>query len=105
MMTTIRFTTARSGNRVWAIGLGIVFAALPLLAQRGAAPTRDQLPQPPGDSVNGRLLFESNKCLDCHRIDGNGSRLGPDLSDIGARRSPDLLQQAIVAPDDEVLPE
>ena len=33
------------------------------------------------------------------------SRLGPDLSDIGARRTADRLLRALVAPDDEVLPE
>ena len=49
--------------------------------------------------------MQSNKCLDCHRIGDTGSRLGPDLSDIGSRRSPALLQRAIVSPDDEVLPE
>ena len=34
-----------------------------------------------------------------------GSRLGPDLSDIGSRRTPDRLRQALVAPDEEVFPE
>jgi putative heme-binding domain-containing protein len=48
---------------------------------------------------------QSSKCLDCHRIGESGSRVGPDLSDIGSRRSPALLQRAIVSPDDEVLPE
>ena len=34
-----------------------------------------------------------------------GSRLGPNLSDIGDRRTADRLQRSIVAPDEEVLPE
>lgn len=49
--------------------------------------------------------MESNRCFDCHRIRDRGSRLGPDLSDIGARRPPDRLRQALVAPDEEVTPE
>jgi hypothetical protein len=32
------------------------------------------------------------------------SRVDPDLSAIGARRTPEVLQQALVAPDDEVQP-
>jgi alcohol dehydrogenase (cytochrome c) len=58
-----------------------------------------------GDPANGRALVQSGKCLDCHRIGDTGSRLGPDLSDIGSRRTSDRLLQALVAPDDEVLPE
>ena len=46
--------------------------------------------------------MESNSCFDCHRIGDRGSRLGPSLSDIGGRRTPDRLRQALVAPDEEV---
>jgi len=58
-----------------------------------------------GDASRGSALLESNGCFDCHRIRDRGSRLGPDLSDIGSRRTPDRLRQALVAPDEEVTPE
>jgi putative heme-binding domain-containing protein len=60
---------------------------------------------PTGDGVRGKALVESSACFDCHRIGDRGSRLGPDLSDIGSRRTPDRLRQAMVAPDEEVVPE
>jgi putative heme-binding domain-containing protein len=60
---------------------------------------------PPGDSARGKALFESNGCFDCHRVNDRGSHLGPDLSEIGCLRTPQRLQQALVAPDDEVLAE
>jgi len=60
---------------------------------------------PAGDASRGRALMESNSCFDCHRIRDRGSRLGPNLSDIGSRRTPDRLGQALVAPDEEVTPE
>jgi putative heme-binding domain-containing protein len=60
---------------------------------------------PPGDSARGKALVESSACFDCHRIGDRGSRVGPDLSDIGSRRTPDRLRQALVAPDEEVVPE
>jgi putative heme-binding domain-containing protein len=57
------------------------------------------------DASRGKALVESSGCFDCHRIGDRGSRLGPDLSDIGNRRTRDRLQQAMVAPDEEVVPE
>ena len=70
------------------------------MAQRGT-----QADVPAGDASRGSTLMESNGCFDCHRIRDRGSRLGPDLSDIGKRRTPDRLRQALVAPDEEVTPE
>jgi putative heme-binding domain-containing protein len=71
-----------------------------LMAQR-AAPAD----APAADASRGRSLMESNSCFDCHRIRDRGSRLGPNLSDIGSRRTPDALRQALVAPDAEVAAE
>jgi putative heme-binding domain-containing protein len=59
----------------------------------------------PGDAVRGKALVESSGCFDCHRISDRGSRLGPNLSDIGARRTPVRLREALVVPDREVLVE
>src|SRR3954471_19453596 len=61
------------------------------------------LAQSSGDEARGKTLVESNGCFDCHRIEQRGSRVGPDLSDIGTRRTPERLQQALLDPDDEVL--
>jgi putative heme-binding domain-containing protein len=58
-----------------------------------------------GDAAKGKALVESSGCLGCHRIADKGSRTGPDLSEIGDKRKPERIQQAIVAPDEEVLPE
>jgi quinoprotein glucose dehydrogenase len=61
---------------------------------------------PPGDPANGKLLFEGKgACLTCHRVGGTGSRLGPDLTEIGAVRTPAELQQSLVDPAAEILPE
>jgi putative heme-binding domain-containing protein len=62
--------------------------------------------QPPsGDTARGKSLVESAGCLNCHRIGDKGSHTGPELSDIGDRRTPERLQKSLVAPDEEVLPE
>ena len=71
----------------------------------GGAALMAQGVTPAGDGARGKALVESSACFDCHRIGDRGSRLGPDLSDIGSRRTPDRLRQAMVAPDEEVVPE
>jgi mono/diheme cytochrome c family protein len=39
---------------------------------------------PAGEAVRGKSLFEGKgNCLSCHRVNGNGSQFGPDLSSIG----------------------
>jgi putative heme-binding domain-containing protein len=77
-----------------------VAGATTLMAQQAATPD-----VPAVDASRGRTLTETNNCFDCHRIGDRGSRLGPNLSDIGGRRTPDRLRQALVAPDEEVTPE
>jgi putative heme-binding domain-containing protein len=71
----------------------------------GAALMAQQPATSAGDASRGETLVESSGCLDCHRIGNRGSHLGPDLSDIGNRRTADRLQQALLVPDEEVLPE
>jgi PQQ-dependent dehydrogenase (methanol/ethanol family) len=47
-----------------------------------------------GDVANGGRIF-STSCARCHRADGRGGALGPDLSRIGASRSRELLVRDI----------
>lgn len=84
-----------------ACGLAVVSAQ----AQQSAQPGPAGVPAQADDAARGRALFESNRCFDCHRIADRGSRLGPDLSDIGVRRTTERLKTALIAPDEEVLPE
>jgi len=57
-----------------------------------------------GNAVRGRALFESKgECLSCHRIKDRGSRIGPDLTDIGAMRRSLELERSLLEPNAEVL--
>ncbi len=59
-----------------------------------------------GDAGRGRVLFEGKGgCLACHRVNGKGSRLGPDLSEVGLIRTPAYLERSLVAPAESILPE
>ena len=68
----------------------------------GAATTAAQ-DAPAGDASRGKALVESSGCFDCHRIDERGSRLGPNLSRIGSRRTAIRLREALIDPDAEVI--
>jgi putative heme-binding domain-containing protein len=47
-----------------------------------------------GNADNGQKIYQAN-CVSCHRVNGVGGRLGPDLSRIGAARSREVLELRI----------
>jgi putative heme-binding domain-containing protein len=56
-----------------------------------------------GDPARGKALFEGKgNCRSCHRVQGEGARLGPDLTEIGSNRSPEDLARSILYPDAEI---
>ena len=58
-----------------------------------------------GDANRGRAWFEgAGGCANCHRVNGKGPRVAPDLSDIGALRSADFLQRTLLDPTGTMLP-
>lgn len=52
----------------------------------------------PGDPLRGQAIYDSKGCVACHIVRGKGASLGPDLSDVGARRSPAYLRRALLDP-------
>ena len=54
----------------------------------------------PGDAAKGKVLYSTKGgCSGCHMLEGKGGRSGPDLTQIGAMRSPSNLRTSIIAPD------
>jgi len=54
-----------------------------------------------GNVVRGAHIFQRHPvlaCIRCHRVNGDGGEAGPDLTLIGAQRSPEYLLESIVAP-------
>ncbi len=58
----------------------------------------------PGSPSAGRQWFVAKDCVRCHMVNGQGGRLGPDLSTIGKRRAPDDLRTDLTDPSAEVNP-
>jgi putative heme-binding domain-containing protein len=59
-----------------------------------------------GDAARGKSVFETKgACASCHRVNGTGARLGPDLSAVGATRTAVELQRALIDPNADVQPQ
>lgn len=58
----------------------------------------------PGRSDVGKELFKKQECLNCHSIRGQGGSQGPDLAQVGLRRSAEWLTNFVYDPS-ELFPE
>lgn len=70
-----------SGRELW-LGVGLVLLGLALTPGVGVA----QVFTPLGDPQKGQRHFEEKGCIRCHRVDGRGGTVGPDLSRVGQQR-------------------
>lgn len=90
------------GVRVRALALLLLAACAATTVLAQSAPE----PLPTGDETSGASLFTGKgACQTCHRVQGKGSRLGPDLTDVGSTRTPAQLEKSLLDPAAEILPE
>ncbi len=52
----------------------------------------------PGDPIKGQAIYDAQGCAVCHIVRGQGASPGPDLTDVGARRSPAHLRESLLDP-------
>ena len=58
-----------------------------------------------GDANRGRTVFDGKgACARCHRVGTQGSRVAPELTDIGAARSPASLMRSLTEPASQMMP-
>jgi len=61
---------------------------------------------PAGDAAAGQVIFAGKGgCESCHRVNGKGSRVAVDLSDIGTMRAAAYLERALVDPNAALVPQ
>ena len=74
---------------------------VPKAASGRPLPTIRELVRLEGDAGKGRLVFAklgANACASCHRVQGQGQWVGPDLSTIGTKYGKDELIRSILYP-------
>ena len=59
----------------------------------------------PGDARRGQTIVDTKGgCASCHRIGTQGSRVAPDLSDVGSVRSAGSLLRSLTDPTSQMMP-
>ena len=51
-----------------------------------------------GDTVRGEQVFAANGCSACHILAGRGTAIGPELTDLGDRRSAAYVREVLLDP-------
>ncbi len=103
--------TRESGgeNNEWVQALGDATAVLDSIED--SLPThlaKFRLSRNGGNSKAGEELFNKHlaaQCVRCHRIQNEGSDVGPDLRNIATKRDRDYLLRSIVAPSADIDPQ
>jgi len=52
-----------------------------------------------GGSTDPMTMIRGAGCTGCHKINGEGGAIGPDLSHVGSRLSANLIRESILLPD------
>jgi len=58
-----------------------------------------------GDRTTGRGIFQTNivaQCIRCHEFKGKGGQIGPDLTEVAKRLSPEKLLESLIAPQADI---
>jgi putative membrane-bound dehydrogenase-like protein len=70
-------------------------------AAGGSIPSIKELMASSGNEVNGKLVF-SKYCITCHKVNDEGVKFGPELTNVGSKLPKDGLFRAVIFPDDGV---
>jgi putative heme-binding domain-containing protein len=76
-----------------------------IVAYLRSLPTTKRSAAVVGDAARGKAVYDgTGNCASCHRVDGVGSRVGPDLTRVGQQRRSTELEQSLLDPGAEVQP-
>lgn len=72
---------------------------LPASKQGKPLPSIQQLASRQGDVARGKIVFNTTgTCLKCHVVNGEGKEIGPNLTEIGSKLSPEAMFESIIYP-------
>ena len=73
--------------------------AAPAAPAGGGAATAPGAAGIAGGSTDPMAIIRGAGCTACHTINGEGGKIGPDLSHVGSRLSQNLIRESILLPD------
>ncbi len=108
-------TRQLSPQQIWAViaflesqggTVDVTSADIPAETPGGIAPgvspgSGSSSPGPPGlagGSTDPTAIIQAAGCLACHKLDGQGQVIAPDLTHVGGRRSPESIRRKILDP-------
>ncbi len=94
-----KIRTHRVNASIFAGLLGFIFL-FPGTSVAGETPSKSADTQQ-GQPEIGEKLFEKSECKNCHSLKHQGSEVGPDLTQVGIRRSHEFLVEFIFDPEDQ----
>jgi putative heme-binding domain-containing protein len=75
------------------------YLSLPATAGGELLPPVGELVKRSGDAARGKELFAGvGTCAKCHKVNGEGKEVGPDLSEIGSKLSKEAMYVSILDP-------
>lgn len=74
----------------------LIFLALTYQTER-ALPSRDNRDNLTPAAIAGKKLWETNQCIGCHSLLGEGAYFAPELANVYKRRGPDFIKAWIMA--------
>ena len=74
-----------------ALAMGLAVAAM-------AAPESTAIQATKGDPAKGKEVFVAQKCNVCHKVNGVGGPIGPELGSIGLKRDAAWLAKYLLNP-------
>ncbi len=75
------------------------YLMLPASAEHSPLSPLAQLVQRRGDVVRGQEVFaNAGTCAKCHKVNGSGIEVGPDLSEVGSKLSIEALYESVLNP-------
>ncbi len=77
---------------------GAKYLKIPGSKEGAPLPNVSQLIDKTGTIANGKTVF-TNTCSNCHQINGEGTKFGPNLSEIGSKLSKQAMYTSILFPD------
>jgi putative heme-binding domain-containing protein len=85
------------------IGSSLSAADAPLDRDHKPIPAPAELAKLTGDAAKGQASF-ATLCGICHQVNGAGIDFGPNLSDVGSRKTKELIAESILDPSKVIEP-